>query len=411
MKKIKLPAAFLGLAVMAGLTLGVFAQPYTAEAKILSELPKQEVVDEVTGEVVKPSDEVVKPELTGEVKQISLNEAMELALANSAAVLQAANTLEDAKIDYEQAAEAGKSLNKMLGRPDKGRLNQQQYQVVVMLPEVMEKTMEIQSYAYDTQVAAAKIQVIQSYYTALCNEKAEQAAEYSYTKALNQQKTVKLRYEQGMATKLEVLQAEIQVNSAKAALDAAKTTTVQGKRNFSILIGQDAETNWTPTSDLTFEPLMISNVDAKAKEMMETSPTVGISKATFEIAELTYDFNNKFSADFTYAGQIAELTYDSAKISYENTQRQTYSAAKAMLENLNLVRSQYEIYEDSQELLEEVYRLSELQYANGLNTQNDVQAAAGDIVSNDAKRLQALLNYNILKTTIEQGIIGTGENK
>ncbi len=411
MKKIKLPAAFLGLAVMAGLTLGVVVQPYTAEAKILSELPKQEVVDEITGEVVKPSDEVVKPELTGEVKEISLNEAMDLALANSAAVLQAANTLEDAKIDYEQAADAGKSLNKMLGRPDKGRLSQQQYQVVVMLPEVMKKTLEIQTYAYDTQVAATKIQVIQSYYTALCNEKAEQAAEYSYTKALNQQKTVKLRYEQGLATKLEVLQTEIQVNSAKAALDAAKTATVQGKRNFSILIGQDAETNWTPTSELTFEPLMISNVDAKAKQMMETSPTVGISKATFEISELTYDFNNKFSADFTYAGQIAELTYDSAKIAYENTQRQTYSAAKAMLENLNLVRSQYEIYEDSQELLEEVYRLSELQYANGLNTQNDVQAAAGDIISNDAKRLQALLNYNILKTTIEQGIIGTGETK
>ncbi len=411
MKKIKLPAACIGLAVVAGLTLGVVAQPYTAEAKILSELPKQEVVDEITGEVVKPSNEVVKPELTGEVKAISLNEAMDLALANSAAVLQAANTLEDAKIDYEQAADAGKSLNKMLGRPDKGRLNQQQYQVVVMLPEVMKKTLEIQTYAYDTQVAATKIQVIQSYYTALCNEKAEQAAEYSYTKALNQQKTVKLRYEQGMATKLEVLQTEIQVNSAKAALDAAKTATVQGKRNFSILIGQDAETNWTPTSDLTFEPLLISNVDAKAKEMMETSPTVGISKASFEISELTYDFNNKFSADFTYAGQIAELTYDSAKIAYENTQRQTYSAAKAMLENLNLVRSQYEIYEDSQELLEEVYRLSELQYANGLNTQNDVQAAAGDIISNDAKRLQALLNYNILKTTIEQGIIGTGESK
>lgn len=79
-----------------------------------------------------------------------------------------------------------------------------------------------------------------------------------------------------------------------------------------------------------------------------------------------------------------------------------------MLENLSLAREQYEVYNETQALLEEVYRLAVLQYENGLNTQNDIQAAAADLASNDSQRLNALLQYNIAKTAIEQGLVSTG---
>jgi outer membrane protein TolC len=218
---------------------------------------------------------------------------------------------------------------------------------------------------------------------------------------------VNARYNQGMATKLELLSAQAQVNGARVALDAARATTVQSKRSLSILMGLDPETNWSPTTQLTYDPLKIQDVNAKANEMMEASPAVGIAKAQFEIATLQHDYEAGFNASFTYDGQIAELSYDTAKIQYQNAQNTAYTNAKAMLENLSLAKSQYDVYQESQTLLEEVYRLSVLQYENGLNTQNDVQSAAADIVSNDASRLNALLNYNVLKTTIEQGIVST----
>ena len=85
-----------------------------------------------------------------------------------------------------------------------------------------------------------------------------------------------------------------------------------------------------------------------------------------------------------------------------------YTSAKSMLENLSLAREQYEVYNETQALLEEVYRLAVLQYENGLNTQNDIQAAAADLASNDSQRLNALLQYNIAKTAIEQGLVSTG---
>lgn len=408
MKNIKLKTACIGMALIVGLSC-----PQAAFAKMLSELPEDEAA---ASEPAEPTGSAEVPAtLTGEVKQISLDEAMEQALANSSDVLEAKNSLDDAKVNEERAREQAKSLRKMLGNPDDSQLNYSTvqlgtsmispYQAIVLAPKLYLQQLNIYTNAYELQQSAAKLKVIQNYYTVLCDGKAEVAALYSYTKAQNQLQAVESRYNQGMATKVEKLQAETQVNAARAALDAARATTVQDKRTMSILIGQDAETNWSPSTQLSYSPLLIEDVDAKVEEMVAAAPSVKIAEATFAIAELQHDFNMAGQTSYTYDGQIAEIAYDTAKIQYDNTVRQTYASAKAMLEKLSLARSQYEIYEESQALLEEVYRLTQLQYENGLNTQNDVQAAAAEIVENDAQRLSALLQYNVAKTAIEQGII------
>ncbi len=405
MKKMKFGAMLMSLMLVC-----LFSASQPAYAKLVSSLPEDSTSSAVADSTTSTANQgstTVTATLTGAKKSISLNEAMELALANSSDVLEAANNMADAKVDWDKAADQAKSYYKALGKPDYSRLNQDYYALIVLTPALMEKTYDIYVYTDELQQSAAKLKAIQGYYTVVCNGKSEVASLYSYQKAQNQYSTVKARYNQGMATKLEILSAQAQVNGAKVALDAARATTVQSKRSLSILMGLDPETNWSPTTQLTYDPLKIADADAKAKEMMEASPAVGIAKAQFEIATLQHDYEAGFNASFTYDGQIAEISYDTAKVQYQNAQNTAYTNAKAMLENLSLAKSQYDVYQESQTLLEEVYRLSVLQYENGLNTQNDVQSAAADIVSNDASRLQALLNYNVLKTTIEQGIVST----
>lgn len=411
MKKIKMQIISLGLALIIG-----FSAPQPAFAKLLPN-PMPGAEEQTTAsEPEQPAGSAeIAATLSGEVKQISLDEAMELALTNSKDVLEAKNSLDDAQIDYDRAHEQSRNLRKMLGNPEDRQLNVKPinlgsvtvspYQAIVLAPQLYKEQVNIYTNAYELQQSAAKLKVIQNYYTVLCDGRAENAAMYAYTKAQNQLKSVSSRFEQGMATKVEKLQAETQVNAARASLDAARATTVQDKRSLSILIGQDVETNWSPTTQLSYSPLLIEDVDAKVKEMVEAAPSVKIAAATFAIAGLQHDYEMSYNSDYTYDGKIAEIAYDTAKIQYENTVRQTTANAKSMLEKLSLAHSQYQIYEESQKLLEEVYRLTQLQYDNGLNTQNDVQAAAAEIVSNEAKRLSALLQYNIARTAIEQGII------
>lgn len=401
MKRIKLKTACLSMALIVGMT----AMPAPAYAKIVSELPEETTQQTASGEPAKPTGSAEVPaELAGEEAKISLDDAMNQAMENSSDVLKARNDLKSAEVAYEQAKHSSKKMQ------DAVEINliskdQNYYSATVYGPEARQKAVQLYQNALAAQEAGCKLKVIQQYYTVLCDGQAEVAALYAYNKAQNQLKTVQSRYDQGMATKLELLQAQAQVNAQKAALDAARATTVQDKRSMNVLVGNEPNANWSPSTKLSYDPLLIDDVEAKARELMEIAPMVNVARITFEMAQLNFDNTVYVSPVFTYAGQTAELTYQTAKIDYDNAQDTYYISAKGMLENLSLARSQYEVYEESQKLLEEVYRLSQLQYANGLNTQADVQAAAADIVANDAKRLSALLQYNVLKTAVEQGLI------
>lgn len=398
--------------IAAGLLVALLVAP--AQAGVVSELdvPQDQVTAEDGADVVESSDVTnAQATLTGEKCYISLAEAMELALTNSSDVVAAQNDLAAAKVSLEQTKGQAKDYNKLLGKPSTGMLTPSQYQAIVYAPEAMTKAVEMYEAVAELQESAARLQVIQQYYTVACNGKSEMASLYAYEKAQNQLKTVTSRYNQGMATKLELLSAETQVNAARTALDAARATTVQNKRALSVLIGLDPETNWSPSTPLQYEAMAVGSISEKAQEMVEESPTVDIARLQFEMAELEYDYESKRTHASTYNGQILQLNYKTTEVQYANTQRNTLNSAKTMLENMELARQQYQIYMSNQEILEEVYRLAVLQYENGLNTQNDIQSAAADIVSNDAKRLQALLNYNIAKTAVEQGIISTGSEQ
>ena len=410
-----------------------WVQPQTAEAALLS--GKEPTPEEVAVQEEEQGSPKVEAQLTGEARSISLDEAMELAMTNNATVLKARNDLASAEVAAQKAASQSRTAKQVAqitlptvtmptpvydadgnvvyvpttsGGGKAMAKNQTYYAATVYGPEATKKAVEIQTYALASQEAACSLQTIQAYYTVLCDGQAEQSALLALEKAQNQYNVVESRLNQGMATKLELLSAQAQVNGAKAALDAARAKTVQDKRSLNVIMGLDPETNWSPNSQLTYDPLLIKDVEEKVQEIVSGSPMVQLTEVVFELADITKKNDMLAKPSFTYDGKTAELTYQTAKIEYDNAQSVAYTSAKSMLENLSLAREQYEVYNETQALLEEVYRLAVLQYENGLNTQNDIQAAAADLASNDSQRLNALLQYNIAKTAIEQGLVSTG---
>ena len=430
MSKIPFKNVALGLALAGSL---FWVQPQTAEAALLS--GKELTPEEVAVQEEEQGSPKVEAQLTGEARSISLDEAMELAMTNNATVLKARNDLASAEVAAQKAASQSRTAKQVAqitlptvtmptpvydadgnvvyvpttsGGGKAMAKNQTYYAATVYGPEATKKAVEIQTYALASQEAACSLQTIQAYYTVLCDGQAEQSALLALEKAQNQYNVVESRLNQGMATKLELLSAQAQVNGAKAALDAARAKTVQDKRSLNVIMGLDPETNWSPNSQLTYDPLLIKDVEEKVQEIVSGSHMVQLTEVVFELADITKKNDMLAKPSFTYDGKTAELTYQTAKIEYDNAQSVAYTSAKSMLENLSLAREQYEVYNETQALLEEVYRLAVLQYENGLNTQNDIQAAAADLASNDSQRLNALLQYNIAKTAIEQGLVSTG---
>lgn len=381
MSKIPFKNVALGLALAGSL---FWVQPQTAEAALLS--GKEPTPEEVAVQEEQGSPKV-EAQLTGEARSISLDEAMELAMTNNATVLKARNDLASAEVAAQKAASQSRTAKQVAqitlptvtmptpvydadgnvvyvpttsGGGKAMAKNQTYYAATVYGPEATKKAVEIQTYALASQEAACSLQTIQAYYTVLCDGQAEQSALLALEKAQNQYNVVESRLNQGMATKLELLSAQAQVNGAKAALDATRAKTVQDKRSLNVIMGLDPETNWSPNSQLTYDPLLIKDVEEKVQEIVSGSPMVQLTEVVFELADITKKNDMLAKPSFTYDGKTAELTYQTAKIEYDNAQSVAYTSAKSMLENLSLAREQYEVYNETQALLEEVYRLAVL---------------------------------------------------
>lgn len=397
MKKIKLMCAGMALVV-------AMSAPQVASAKMLPTPIEEEST--ATGTTVGATDAdttvtgsaTVEAALSGEVRNLSLDEAIDIALEDNYDVLAMKNSLEQIKLSKDSQDRLVKKMDKYLSNANST------LQSLVYMADLYDTSVESLEAAYDMQVSGTKMQVIAKYYTALNAEKYEDIVKQTYENAQAQLKNVEARYNQGMATKLEKLQAEVSVNSAKLSWDSAKSSTVQAKRSLSLQLGADVETNWKLTTPMKIEPVVIEDVDAKVEELLAEAPIIRYTELGLETARKQYEYDSA-GIKGTNAGTTAALTYESAKLDYENTMSTQRATAKNMLENLNLAYSQYLLSDESVKLAEEAYRLTKLQYENGLNTQTDVDTAAISLANTEYTRLQAMLQYNLYKTCLDEMLI------
>lgn len=396
MKKIKLMCAGMALVVAMSAPQAAFAKmlptPIEEESTTTSATTGTDADATATGSAT------VEATLSGEVRNLSLDEAIDIALEDNYDVLAMKNTLEQMELTKDSQDRLVKKMDKYLSSANST------LQGLVYAADLYDVSMEALEVAYDMQVSGTKLQIITYYYSALNAEKYEDIVKQTYENAQAQLKNVEARYNQGMATKLEKLQAEVSVNSAKLSWDSAKSSTVQAKRSLSLQLGADVETNWKLTTPMKIEPVVIEDVDAKVEELLEEAPIIRYTELALETARKQYEYDSA-GIKGTNAGKTAALIYESAKLDYENTMSTQRATAKNMLEKLNLAYSQYLLSDESVKLAEEAYRLTKLQYENGLNTQTDVDTAAISLANTEYTRLQAMLQYNLYKTSLDEMLI------
>lgn len=401
--------AVASMMMFASFSTFALAEDVVSDEVVSEEVVEAEVLYDENGEVIVDETLDVETqevaEVVAEIPKIILDDAIEQALANNSSVLEAQNDLAIAAVELERNESSVKSYNKLLGYPDLSQMNQDVYSLLVLAPAMYDISYKLAEETLTLTESAVKLSVISSYYTVIADGKNELALLDAYYRAETQYNAVMSKYELGMTTKLETLSAEVELNSARSDLYAARNQTIQDKRAFNVLIGNDYDMNWSPAEQLTFEEVVFEDQVAAAAELVENSSAPKLSYYAYEMALEQYNYDSYYYHEGTYNEQITTMTYENALISYENTLNETEANALANIENLENVAEQYKIALASEDLLREIYRLSVLLYDNGFNTQADVLSAAADLSAMESARLNALTGYNVLKTSIEYGII------
>lgn len=246
--------------------------------------------------------------------------------------------------------------------------------------------------------AGIEISTRSLYYQVLAAEKTIEINEGNLAKAKEQLRVINLKFNNGSATKAEVLNGEMAVQQAQTEIDTSKDDLEIAKLNLlnklnlpfdtSITL-TDKDLKYTQTSDINLEEA-IEKAKLERPEILEAKNNLELQKIDTHVQQAYYTSNLRQNKAAGEKLKDAELNIPQAAKNVELDVRNAY---------LNLVKAERALLnmDKTVELATEAARINKLLYENGMATAQDVLDANTNLSQAEIGRYQLLVSYNISK--------------
>jgi|GEM_PF-6224017 len=339
-----------------------------------------------------------------ETVNLSLDTAIDNALTNSLESVQMANTVTQLEEVKEQADFRTKKYFKSMD-VEEDKLTQYLYYQYVVTPKKAANSLNSAYLSQKQLELVTRITTATAYYNVAACGLSEKAAYDILLKAQKNYKDTQLLLELGQVSQLDLMNADIQLETAKMSLLSARNDTLQAKRDLCIKMGIAADTNIAITDKLVYQPVNITDDNAAAQKLRDEDLGIQVDKYTFDNAVLEFQWADRAYSEGTFDYMISLSTYNIAEKTYQTAQNQLLSDSYQFIGNIHLAESQYLAALKNKQTIEKVYSLTELRYVNGLATQTEVLEAAAQVSEVDAALVGALLNYNMYRNAFESNYI------
>lgn len=251
---------------------------------------------------------------------------------------------------------------------------------------------------------ALKIGAASAYYNVLLSQKTVELNNALYENAQGHLRTAKVRFENGVITKLELLKAEMAVNSAKTDLFNAEDDLKIKQLEFNNTIGLDLDqevllvstVEWNDMPDMTLEDAIASS--------METRPEIENKKAEFELKEIEVSAITSYYTPNLRQHKFALEELEEARYNYNQTYRDIELDVRSKY--FDLVKSERAIVNINEtiDLTKEALRVTKLLYEYDLATLQDVSDAEVALTQTEIGKYQMLIGYNISRMLFDNAI-------
>jgi len=251
------------------------------------------------------------------------------------------------------------------------------------------------------------------YYRVLVAEKAIEINEGNLSNAKEQLRVINLKFDNGSATKAEILNGEMTIQKSQTELDSSKDDLEIAKLNLLNKIDLPFDTSIVLTDKtLDYVPTVDNNLQ-KALEKAKTDRTeILAAQNNFELQKIKtkvyttyYTSNLRIYKSSEEELKDAELNVPQVYKNVELDVRKSY---------LNLVKDERALInmDKTVEIAKEAARINKLLYENGMVASLDVLEANTQLAQAEIGRYQLLISYNISKMMFDNSnLIGsqTGE--
>ncbi len=325
---------------------------------------------------------------------LTLEQAVEMAIANNPQVGMASAAKKKKDITYQQAKNTGRNAE---GSTYNDRFN------AYLKPKTAEREGEQAAKVYDITINGVKVQAENAYYNLIRAGEKQEIAENTLKRADEQLRIAKLRYDLGTAAKVEVLGAEAGQAAARAGLTAARNDYKQKMLELNKCLAIDLETPVKLSGAFDFEKEEFLLQDLLDRALVEDMSIIQ-AQDTYEMAIWGYDFIKTYYGSNNWEARKAEQDMIAAGLSVEKTEDDVVTKVHKSYYSYLALEEQYQYLLKTVEVKQEAYRLTQLSYENGLATLTEVQEASDALKEAQVNLSDCVYQYNILKSSMKYSL-------
>ncbi|NLL18101.1 MAG: TolC family protein [Clostridia bacterium] len=339
------------------------------------------------------------------VLELSLEEAIEMALANNLEVALSENAIAKAQVSLREAKSGADQLDSYL---EYTGATLETLQAINVMPRAAEMNVTLAKLGADLTKKGLMMNVEKAYYDVLKAQADVANKEAALERAKEQLRLAEASVAAGVAAKSDAMGARVGVTAAEVKLTTAQNTLEGAMMSLAQVLGRDLSEKFVLTGGFEYEPAEELDLEAYLSELMETNLSVVGAKEGLAIAELQLEQVAKLYTPNVYAYQKAQYDRDEAKIKYNQAKTGLELSVRQSYLNLKTAEKAYILLEENVKFAEETARLAALRYEAGVTTRLEMEKAYDQLNETEAQRLGMLYNYNLAKAQLRYGIFVGG---
>lgn len=300
---------------------------------------------------------------------------------------------------------------------------------------------QIQQVTYEQAKAEVERTITKLFYYLLMEEQNINVQQANLELAQKQHEEVKLKYEQGFASELEVLSSQLAAERLKPSLQQAKNAYASNLLTLKAMLGMDLDQELTVEGEI---PSMVKELEVQQlAEYLQKSYSIALLDLNMAQLRTTKELNSKqallpsitiggsydlsfwndsYSNDFSDSAMysiglripldgllpnsrtkigLAKLDDSLSKLALQRQQavKQLEVSVVGQVQNLNMLASQAELANQSLELTEKVYMMNLIQYESGYITRVALEEAQNNLLG--ARQQVLALQFQYISSLID----------
>ena len=343
-----------------------------------------------------------------QVMTFSLQQAVDYALENSAAIKLANTAVEKAEVGYKEAKNA---YDKAKGAGDLPREERMMMSSEMRFEshklaegyykEMADMGRTLAKAGREQAIETVKMAVQNAYFNLLFAKEKAEIQKSVLESAEKDMDIANKKYELGMVSQVDVLSSEAALESARLGYNTALRDLEYQEMSFNKTLGLPLKTRVNLTDGLTHEEPPEADLEERVTLALQNRYEVIAAKEQYRVNELNHKLTLGWYPENTFVTRQARYDMEKSHHQLVSTEQDVELSVRKAYMDMHSAYESINVLGKNVERLQKAYDIARLRYDNGMATSQEVVNALNALNDIKLQHLKAIHGYNLARLQFE----------